>query len=146
MITNWPERYLGQPWKTGGREAKDGFDCWGFLRWVYKCEFNIEVSEHVAPVGELAPPAEVVAEELTSQQWLPISGPTIGDVVALGRGKPGYMGTNSFSHVGIYVETPAPALLHIIANGTSCIVTLKALYRQGFGNVKFYRHVKRNLY
>lgn len=134
-MNNWPEKYLGIPWLTGGRNIAFGLDCWGLLRHVYAVEFGIAVTEHAVPLGVLANPHEVTYAQKSGGYWLETTAPSAGDVVALGRMM------SSFSHVGIYVLQPKPALLHSIEGAPSCVTTLAALYRQGYSNIKFYRHV-----
>ena len=134
-MNTWPEHYLGLPWKLGGR-SMTGLDCWGLLRFIYGVQFGITLSEH--PVsGKLADADMVVQEELGAHCWVPIISPQVGDVVALGKGA-------GLCHVGVYVETPAPSILHIAADCPSVIVGLKLLYRKGYQNVKYYRHVERD--
>lgn len=137
MNLTWPEFYLGIPWKVGGRNPDQGLDCWGLLRYVYKLQFGIELPEHAAPATSLAPSDHVTEDELNAHTWVELVSPAVGDVVALGK-------QQGFCHVGIYVETPAPSLLHSSFNCLSAIIPLKVLYRQGFHHVKYYRHVDRD--
>lgn len=41
----WSDKYIGQPWRDGGRHdapgLEGGVDCWGLLRWVYAAELNV---------------------------------------------------------------------------------------------------------
>lgn len=133
----WPEKYLGYKWLTGGRDANTGLDCWGLLRFIYAREFRIDVPEYAATPGALAAPDAVLEGEKASHAWFEIESPTPGDVVALGN-------LTGFSHVGVYVMIPEPAIIHIAAGRTSTILTLKGMKRQGFSKQKFYRHVDRN--
>ena len=130
------ETYLGIPWLSGGRTITGGLDCWGLLRYVYLDLYGIKLPVHAVPIGTLAEADPVVEAEIGSHSWLEIVSPEDGDVVALGRGA-------GFCHVGVYVETPAPAILHTSKDCNSAIVPLRTLYRQGYRNVKYYRHVER---
>lgn len=37
------ERYIGIPWRMGGRDSSSGLDCWGLVREFYKNEFDINL-------------------------------------------------------------------------------------------------------
>lgn len=39
---NWLDRYIGLPWKIGGRELHGGIDCWGLVRLVMRDEAGID--------------------------------------------------------------------------------------------------------
>jgi cell wall-associated NlpC family hydrolase len=132
------EKYLGLRWKTGGRELSTGLDCWGLLRHVYRTQFGILLPEYAAQLGQLASPDHVEQGELQSYAWFETESPTEGDVVALGR-------SSGMSHVGIYLEVPEPAILHIALNRPSMIATIKDMARQGFSRFMYYRHVDRLL-
>lgn len=34
-------KYLGIPWMNGGRDEKEGLDCWGFVRYYYENEKGV---------------------------------------------------------------------------------------------------------
>ena len=40
---NWLDRYIGLPWKIGGRELHGGIDCWGLVRLVMRDEAGIDM-------------------------------------------------------------------------------------------------------
>lgn len=130
------EQYLGVPWAAGGRELAVGLDCWGLLCHIYYSDFGILLPPYNVPAGSLADPFDVRYSELQNNTWIELTSPAVGDVVLLGRG-------NSFSHVGVYVETPEPSIIHSARDSLSCIASLKLLTRYGYNKVKFYHHVDR---
>lgn len=129
------EKYLGVPWRSGGRSLDSGVDCWGLLRCVYAAEYGILLAEHPVPDGTIATAEPLVESELLSTRWTLTENPLPGDVVALGKGA-------KLSHVGIYTVIPEPAILHIAFDCQACIVTLRSLRRKGFTNVNFYYHAE----
>lgn len=41
MPDNWLDKYVGLPWRIGGRELRGGIDCWGLARLVLRDEAGI---------------------------------------------------------------------------------------------------------
>lgn len=132
---HWSNKYIGAPWKTGGRSLQDGLDCWGLLIAVYVGEFGIAVHDYdTVTLSKKAP--DIEAGELTDASvWKKTDVPGDGDAVVLGRG-------TSFHHVGVYVANRSPHVLHC-ERGASVIQELRYMQAHGWTNVAFYRHVDR---
>lgn len=129
------ETFLGLPWKSGGRDASTGLDCWGLLCYAYEKHLGIKLPPHAFP-SCMAPAKHVTDAELRSNLWIEVQSPETWDVVALGK-------DDGFSHVGIYVALRPPSLLHLAIDKTSAIVPLRHLMRLGFQNIRYYRHADR---
>jgi len=79
---SWWNEYVGIPYQEKGR-ARDGADCWGLVRLVYKDQYGIELPSFTE-VYE-AKDKEQIAELFATQRegWEPTTEPKEGDVVAM---------------------------------------------------------------
>ncbi|GEN30564.1 cell wall-associated NlpC family hydrolase [Cerasibacillus quisquiliarum] len=88
-IIQTAQLYIGTPYEWGGT-TPNGFDCSGFLQFVYQTE-NIQIPRTVSEIWNFAEP---------------ISAPSIGDLVFFETYKPGpshagiYLGNGRFIHAG----------------------------------------------
>lgn len=83
-ITNHAQQFIGTPYKFGGNTPKEGFDCSGFVRYVYKTVRNTTIPRTTQEQSKFG----------TSLKKDP---PTPGDLVFFNtEGDP-------YSHVGIYM-------------------------------------------
>lgn len=137
-MNHWSTKYIGIPWRAGGRHAPTGLDCWGLVRYFYSTEYGINLPEHPALAGHLADAPELAATELDGTHWLSVPKPQEGDGIALGR-------TESFSHVGVFVDLDGlPGVLHTKKGCPSMIEPLSDLRMTGFPNIQFFRHAERS--
>ncbi len=79
---SWWNDYIGIPYKEKGR-ARDGADCWGLVRLVYKDQYEIELPSFIE-VYE-AQDSNQIAELFATRRegWEQVAEPREGDVVAL---------------------------------------------------------------
>lgn len=110
MNNFWWNNYIGIPYMSMGC-SKEGCDCWGLVRLVYKQEFGIDIPGVTVDMTD-ADKATIVPMGLDAL-WDKTDNPQSGDVInfhILGHDR----------HVGI-VTTPG-YMLHVYDNGhTSCI-------------------------
>lgn len=113
----WAAGYVGLPYRVGGRE-RDGLDCWGLVRLVWREEFGLAVPEHAGVEwGCEAATASVsayIAQEAAGAGYWPVAAgqEREGDAILLRvRGLP--------LHVGV-VLTPG-IMLHV-AEGADAVV------------------------
>ena len=89
-IINQAKNYMGIPYVWGGSSPKQGFDCSGFIQYVYKQE-NKVIPRTVSDIWNFASSTNA---------------PTVGDLVFFETYKAGpshlgiYVGENSFIHAG----------------------------------------------
>jgi cell wall-associated NlpC family hydrolase len=83
QVANLAEQYVGTPYRWGG-SSPAGFDCTGFVMWVYS-QFGVDLPHNEA--GQLASGASVPADDLQP-----------GDVLVFANTY-----RRGLSHVGIYV-------------------------------------------
>ena len=96
-MNNWWNDYITIPYKKMGRD-KDGLDCWGLVRMIYKDQFNIDLPSYVDQYNADDTHdslAELIA--ISKESWTKTDNPVIGDVLLL-------RAEGSLSHVGVVVS------------------------------------------
>jgi hypothetical protein len=129
-MTQWIDGYVGQEWVLRDH------DCWGFFRKVQREQFGIEVPEMDVDSASPLQTRHAFKEATERARWVPVESPRHGDGVLMGKNpRP--------SHVGVFVETPAPAVLHCVENIGVLVQSLSSLKAMGWTVCGFYRHVDR---
>lgn len=96
-MNNWWNDYITIPYKKMGRD-KDGLDCWGLVRMIYKDQFNIELPSYVDQYNADDTHdslAELIA--ISKESWTKTDNPVVGDVLLL-------RAEGSLSHVGVVIS------------------------------------------
>lgn len=128
---NWLDRYIGLPWKIGGRELYGGIDCWGLVRLVMRDEAGIDVPSWVDDPdahGETCRSRSRAFDRHLDQFFrVPAGEEQLFDIVTFFIGP-------ALWHVGILVELPH-TMLHIEGQeGSQCEDwTLRPDLRKQFG-------------
>jgi cell wall-associated NlpC family hydrolase len=119
--------FVGRAWEP------PAFDCWQFLRLVYRQAYGIELHElgHVA--GDTARDVPFAYTEAGSGRWCPVLIPRDGDAVAMGRRERPH-------HVGIWLATDGGLVAHCAEPLGVTVAPIRALAVVGWGSLKFYRH------
>lgn len=128
----WWNSYIGIPYKSTGC-SKEGCDCWGLVRLVYKNEFNIDLPGVTIDMTD--PTMELVHIGLDTL-WDKTTNPQPGDVInfnILGHDR----------HVGI-VTSPG-YMLHVFDEGhTSCIEPYTSRkWKKRIAGIYTYAHTER---
>ena len=87
---------IGIPFKSGGRDPKEGLDCWGLVLVAYK-RFNIELPDFGNMVDALNSFEVNLRIKSSKKFWEQIQQPEIPSVLAI-RNHPKYV-----NHCGVYV-------------------------------------------
>ena len=96
-MNNWWNDYITIPYKKMGRD-KDGLDCWGLVRMIYKDQFDIELPSYVDQYSADDTHdnlAELIA--ISKESWTKTDNPVVGDVLLL-------RAEGSISHVGVVIS------------------------------------------
>lgn len=71
----WWLNYVGLPFADRGRDALNGFDCWGLVRQVYSTRLGIELPSYDDDYADTLKAAEICAAiEKHSQGWTTVTG------------------------------------------------------------------------
>lgn len=130
---HWSQNYIGLPHKEGGR-ARDGLDCWGLIRLVYKEQADIELPE-LPGIGaaKVLETCHTVIKEL-EVSWIEIPRPV--ECCAVGMSQ-----KEAIHHVGIYTGADGGKIIHCWGSQNVVADTLRVLRIYGFRTIKFYKHI-----
>jgi cell wall-associated NlpC family hydrolase len=134
VIAPWAQKYVGAPFKDGGRTL-EGFDCYGLLSGVYRNEFHIEIPSYEGAYVSAHERDEIAAlleDRIPADAWVPVTGvPRVGDAVV-------FRVLNQPWHVGVMVSPTE--FLHVeAAQGTATIERLDS-FRWARRRHAVYRH------
>jgi hypothetical protein len=130
MANQLVNRLVGIPWKKGGRDPVQGFDCWGFFKWFYR-EFVGLVLSYDYPFQPGDTKNIVTAfKEATCEHggWKKLDEPEQHCAVALSMNR-------RIHHVGVWFNG---GCLHATEGVGVVYNDLKQLKRNGYSKVEFY--------
>lgn len=129
----WASKYVGLPYKAGGRHA-GGIDCWGLVRLVLATEIGVELPVH----GVTRDVEAAMQRAMRSADWIKVDRGQEFDVMMMVT--PTGPGRSAPLHVGVMVS---PRLvLHVDEGLRSCIVGVGHPTIQGRFH-GYYRHISR---
>ena len=119
MMAAWAAKYVGIPFKDGGRDA-EGLDCYGLLWRIYQDEFHLAIPSYAGAyvsAHERDEVAALLANRIPGDAWIPVLGvPQAGDAVV-------FRILSAPWHVGVMVS--AADFLHVEqAQGVAAIERL----------------------
>ena len=112
-MAHWSERFLAARYRAGA-DGPHEYDCWSFLRWVQREQFDVEIPFMPSPdnIRATMKAMPVWAREFG---WAPVDRPQHGDVAFMSI-------LRNPSHVGVYVgDLREPLILHCAAPAASLV-------------------------
>jgi hypothetical protein len=127
-VTHWATQYIGEPW------VAHHHDCWGFFRRVQRERFGLELPE--IDIDACAPLVcrRTFAAHDERKQWELVETPQEGDGVLMGKNR-------RPAHVGVWIETPEPAVLHCVEGAGVVVQDRAALKAAGWNVLGLYRRI-----
>lgn len=121
---------VGIPWKKGGRDPINGFDCWGFFKWFYAEFAGIYLGyDYPLQPGDTKQIVIAFKESIgEGGEWSKISQPIDYCAVALSMNR-------HIHHVGVWFNG---GCLHATEGVGVVYNTLKQLKRNGYSKMEFY--------
>ena len=122
-------RVVGLPWKKGGRDPIEGFDCWGFFKWFYAEIVGIKLNYDIdLKPGDTKPIIKAFKIATESGEWFKIDVPKQFCAVALSM-------NSRIHHVGVWVDE---GCLHATEGLGVVYNSMRHLKRNGYSKVEFY--------
>jgi hypothetical protein len=120
-----------------GRRWSSAWDCWGFVRQVYREAYAIALPELPGVDGaDARQGAAAIRWQRTRPEWrrLTLDQVVAGDVVTMGvqEGRP--------HHVGIWLAIDGGRVAHCDQHAGVCCHSLRQLRAQRWGGFEFFRH------
>jgi hypothetical protein len=135
-VLHWAAEHIGKPYRKGG-EGPDSFDCWGFVRFVFRTQYGIEMPP--VQVGRAGDEAEtnVAAIKRAAQVsgWRPSedSPPQDRDIAL--------MDSAEGRHVGVMTLVDGSVrLLHCMDPVGVCCQSHHEAHIAGFWGFEYWRH------
>lgn len=131
-FTHWAARYVGTPYRPGGRAPGVGLDCWGLVWRYYRDILGVWMPD--VPAVDHARLIQYGAEALAPWgfHWEEIRHPEEGCVVAMGF-------RDSPHHIGVWTDEPPGYVIHALIGHSVVAQTLAQVRRSGIRCVRFYR-------
>lgn len=129
-MKHWSTRFIGLPYLAGGRD-RDGVDCWGLLRLVYREELGIHLPELPGLVEDHE---QLISREnlaLCTEGWARQDQPTEWAAVGMSR-------KERIHHVGVWTEADGGRIIHCWHGKPVVADTPKSLLLQGMHIIKFF--------
>lgn len=139
-MKHWALKYIGKPWRFGGRDIETGTDCWGLFLAVQRERFGIAIDDNINL--KIMTHKSLVSSVRDSDEfthWRETENPVEGDAVLL------RIATQPH-HVGIWIDAgDSKGVLHALENMGVVFTPSKSLELNRWKIHKFYRHKSHDL-
>lgn len=130
---HWAFDYVGKPWKFGG-SGPDEFDCWGFVRWVQRHHYGIEMSDVEYKNDDWKDAARALNEDSERDSWSLVGIPGDGDLVLMARSRLPV-------HIGVWIKANGTeGILHCVQGVGVSFLRRRDLRLSGWGSFQYYTH------
>lgn len=131
-MSHWATPLIGKPWCYGAR-GPDAFDCWGFVQYVQRMHYGIELPEVLVPSAWPAV-RDLLANHDEHKHWVKVPHPIDGDIVMMARNRVPV-------HIGIAIEANGGrGVLHCFEPSGVVYQPYPALRLGGWGGLTYFRH------
>jgi len=130
---HWANQYIGIPWKLGGNDLNEGFDCWSFFRFIQKKHFNLILPKIEGLNYNFYNTVKQFRFNNERLNWKNVNEPKHGDATFLRIAK--YP-----NHVGIWLDDGVHGVLHTIEKIGVIFQEKSNLVYSGWKIANFYRH------
>ena len=129
-MTHWAVGYIGLPWVSGGASIDDGFDCWGFFKYIQLKHYDRKLPEIELNKSNFSK----AARDGGFDRWSEVNKPKDGDAVLMRVAK--YP-----NHVGTWIKNGEDiGILHSVENIGVLFSTVYQLQLTGWKIIKYYRY------
>lgn len=130
-MSHWATPLIGKPWRYGA-QGPDEFDCWGFVRFVQREYYEVNLPDVLVP--DTWPAVRKLLEHHEEhKRWNKVEAPDDGDIVMMARNKIPV-------HVGIALRANnTQGVLHCFEPSGVVFQPYASLRIGGWGGLTFYR-------
>ena len=122
-------QYIGIPYKKAGNDI-NGFDCWGFVRYIQKEYYNLELPIISVDSSNMLSVMRNFKSNDEIANWEEQQTPSEGCAVLLTQ-------SANPSHVGVWTNN---GLLHAVKGMGVIFSSKRNLQATGWSNLKYYQH------
>ncbi|MBF0187067.1 MAG: C40 family peptidase [Magnetococcales bacterium] len=124
-------QYIGLPYLPDG-QGPHAFNCWTFVRWVQKEQFNRTLPEIPISGSNLTALARAFRDHPERQRWQRVTSPQEGDCVLLRQSRIPI-------HIGIWMSVDNSGVLHCVPESGVVFQSIPSLNQHGWQVEGFYR-------
>ena len=130
-MTHFANKYIGRPW-VAGAQGPDSFDCWGFVRYVLKHEYDYNVPQVNVNAECLRDVLHAFRTDLAFRAFKEVEKPQDGDVVLMRQSK-------NPVHAGLWLDVDGGGVLHCVRDSGVIFQSICSLNVSGWFLNSFYR-------
>lgn len=131
-MNHWAGDLVGKPWAFGA-QGPDVFDCWGFVRFVQKHHYQIEVPE-IGYAHNVRETAKLLVNHTERDNWVQVKEPEDGDLVMMAR-------NSRPMHIGVWIKANGTyGVLHCLEGIGVVFQAGRTLSISGWGSFQYFRH------
>lgn len=130
-MTHYANKYIGLPWVPGA-QGSDSFDCWGFVRYVLKHEYGLDVPQVNVNPECLRDVLQAFKVDIAFQSFNEVSVPQDGDVVLMRQAK-------NPIHAGLWLDIDGGGVLHCVRGNGVVFQNVRSLNSCGWFLNSYYR-------
>lgn len=130
-MTHFANKYIGRPW-VAGAQGPDSFDCWGFVRYVLKHEYDHDVPQVNVNAECLRDVLLAFRTDLAFQAFKEVEKPQDGDVVLMRQSK-------NPVHAGLWLDVDGGGVLHCVRDSGVVFQNVCSLNTCGWYLDSYYR-------
>lgn len=130
-MTHFANKYIGRPW-VAGAQGPDSFDCWGFVRYVLKHEYDHNVPQVNVNAECLRDVLQAFRTDLAFQAFKEVEKPQDGDVVLMRQSK-------NPVHAGLWLDIDGGGVLHCVRDSGVVFQNVRSLNTCGWYLDSYYR-------
>ena len=130
-MIHFANKYIGRPW-VAGAQGPDSFDCWGFVRYVLKHEYDHDVPQVNVNAECLRDVLLAFRTDLAFKSFKEVEKPQDGDVVLMRQSK-------NPVHAGLWLDVDGGGVLHCVRDSGVVFQNVRSLNTCGWYLDSYYR-------
>lgn len=132
MSRHWASELMerGIYWESGGK-GPESYDCWSFVRFIWKEYFDISVPEIGVNANNILNVAKELRDNEERMKWNKVDSPKEGDAVLLAHAK-------FPTHIGVWIDEDGGGVLHCVKGAGVVFQSIASLENSGWGRIEYF--------